>query len=78
MERCPVIETVIPGWGALELGHLVLDLNGSVALDGELIPGVEDQVAALSAHLAVHLVTADTQGQAEGTSRRLGCQLVRI
>jgi len=60
------------------LRHLVLDLNGTMALDGEPIPGVDDQVAVLSARLMVHLVTADSHGTAEETSQRMGCQLVRI
>jgi P-type E1-E2 ATPase len=73
-----LIQIDVPGRSTLELQHLVLDLNGTVALDGEPITGVGDRVAALSAHLVVHLATADTHGQAEETSRRLGCQLVRI
>jgi P-type E1-E2 ATPase len=73
-----VIRLVVPGWGTLELEHLVLDLNGTVALDGEPIAGVEQQVALLSASLVVHLVTADTRGKAEETSRWLGCQLALI
>jgi P-type E1-E2 ATPase len=73
-----LIQIEVPGWSTLELGHLVLDLNGTVALDGEPITGVDDQVAVLSAHLIVHLVTADSHGQAEENSQRMGCQLVRI
>jgi P-type E1-E2 ATPase len=60
------------------LEHLLLDLNGTVALDGQVIPGVADRVAALSAYLEVHLVTADTHGKAEETSAGLGCNLARI
>ena len=76
-----MIELEIPGWRPARLGgleHLVLDLNGTLALDGQLIPGVAEQLAALSANLAIHLVTADTRGQAEETREKLGCQLVRI
>jgi len=28
----------IPGWESLELEHLVLDVNGTVALDGRFCP----------------------------------------
>jgi P-type E1-E2 ATPase len=73
-----VIRLEVPGWSTYELRHLVLDLNGTVALDGEPITGVDERLAILSAHLVVHLVTADTQGKAEETGQRLGCQLVRI
>jgi P-type E1-E2 ATPase len=73
-----LIRLEIPGWSTLDLEYLVLDMNGTVALDGEPIAGVDDRVATLSAHLVVQLVTADTHGKAEETSRQLGGQLVRI
>jgi P-type E1-E2 ATPase len=73
-----VIRLEVPGWGACELEHLILDLNGTVALDGEPVAGVDGQVALLSADLVIHLVTADTRGKAEETSRWLGCQLALI
>jgi len=56
----------IPGRGRLELHHLVLDLNGTIALDGALLPGVREAVEALGAVLTCHLVTADTFGTARG------------
>jgi len=68
----------VPGWGAVELEHLVLDLNGTVALDGQVLPGVVERLAALSAQLTVHLVTADTQGRAAETGAELGVRLAPI
>jgi P-type E1-E2 ATPase len=73
-----MIRLEIPGWGAFELEHLILDLNGTVALDGEPISGVEERVARLSADLEIRLATADTHGRAQEISRRLGCRLARI
>jgi P-type E1-E2 ATPase len=73
-----LIQIEVPGWSTYELGHLILDLNGTVALDGEPIAGVDERLAALSAHLAVHLATADTHGWAKETAGRLGVQLARI
>ncbi len=54
----------IPGWRVLELEHLVLDLNGTLALDGSPLPGVSRAVAGLASRLRCHLVTADTFGTA--------------
>lgn len=54
----------IPGWRRLALEHLVLDLNGTVALDGALLPGVAQAVDRLAEDLTCHLVTADTFGTA--------------
>jgi P-type E1-E2 ATPase len=68
----------IPGQGAFQLEHLVLDLNGTVALDGEILPGVAERLAVLSTNLTIHLVTADTHGRAAEIGERLGVRLFRI
>ena len=33
-----MIEINAPGWGKREIEHLVLDFNGTLAMDGRLIP----------------------------------------
>lgn len=65
----------IPGHGMLELEYLVLDLNGTLALDGSLIPGVGEAVSSLSRVLKVVLVTADMHGEASRVAEQLGCEL---
>lgn len=52
----------IPGYGALRLEHLVSDYNGTLAVDGKLLPGVAPLLEQVSAHLQVHIITADTFG----------------
>lgn len=54
----------IPGWGSYPIRHLVLDLNGTLALDGGLIPGVEERIRNLTPKLDIHVLTADTFGNA--------------
>jgi P-type E1-E2 ATPase len=54
----------IPGFGPLRFEHLALDFNGTLALDGDLLPGVGERLEALSTRLAIHVVTADTHGTA--------------
>ena len=60
-----MISVDIPGFGALELAHLVLDYNGTLALDGRLLPGVADALLDLAPSLRIHVVTADTFGLAK-------------
>ena len=52
----------IPGYRRLELTHLVLDYNGTIAFDGRPISGVKDRLQALSGKLDIHVLTADTFG----------------
>lgn len=53
-----------PGWGSFPIRHLLLDLNGTLALDGVFIPGVEERILELSKKLDIHILTADTFGTA--------------
>lgn len=73
-----MLQVDIPGRGKLELAHLVLDLNGTIALDGEILPSVAERLSALAGSLTAHLVTADTHGRAGTIASRLGVQLARI
>ena len=59
-----MIALTIPRFGALELQHLVLDYNGTLAVDGKLLPGVRDALMALADELDIHVTTADTFGLA--------------
>jgi soluble P-type ATPase len=57
-----MIELIIPGFGPLRLSCLVADYNGTIAVDGALIPGIREKLNVLGAMLDVHIVTADTFG----------------
>ncbi|HET6352482.1 MAG TPA: ATPase P [Coriobacteriia bacterium] len=52
----------IPGFGLLELEHLVLDVNGTLAQDGEVPVYTEEFLDPLKPLLAIHAITADTYG----------------
>jgi P-type E1-E2 ATPase len=72
------IHVDLPGRGVCKLEHLLLDLNGTVALDGEIIPGVPERLAELSGDLTAYLITADTHGRAMEIGERLAARLYRI
>lgn len=57
-----MIEIDIPGYRHLQLEHLVLDYNGTLAQDGQLLPGVRETLTLLAASVQVHVITADTFG----------------
>ena len=59
-----MIEIQIPGFGDLGLEHIVLDYNGTLALDGKLLAGVENRLVKLAPIFQVHILTADTFGKA--------------
>jgi soluble P-type ATPase len=59
-----MISVEIPGYRSIQLAHLVMDYNGTLAVDGEIEPGVAPLLEKLAAHLKIHVVTADTFGLA--------------
>lgn len=73
-----MIEINIPGRTPLQLKHLVCDVNGTLALDGCLLQGVEDALANLRQKLDVHLLTADSYGRQDEIDERLGLQSTRL
>ena len=73
-----MIEINIPGRSPLRLEHLVTDVNGTLAVDGQLIPGVAKQIGALSDQLTIHLLTADTHGRQALIDQQLNLTTVRI
>jgi soluble P-type ATPase len=70
-----MLEIDIPGHKTLQLKHLVLDYNGTIACDGMLIAGVKENLAALASQLQVHILTADTFGKAQEGLEDVDCQL---
>lgn len=67
-----MIDLEIPGRGRAKYKHLVCDVNGTLALDGQLFTGVVGQIKIVSGLLTVHLVTADTHGKQAAIDQELG------
>lgn len=65
----------IPGFGSLRLDHLVLDYNGTLALDGRPLPGARPRLERLARSLRIHVITADTFGKARSGLRGVTCKL---
>ncbi len=73
-----MIELNIPGRGSLRLQHLVTDVNGTLAVDGQLIDGIAQQIDLLKDRLTIHLLTADTHGRQATIDEQLHLTAVRI
>lgn len=56
------LDLPIPGAAPLRLRHLLLDFNGTVAFDGQLIDGVASRLQALAPTLDIEILTGDTYG----------------
>ena len=58
-----MIQLTIPDFGELQLTHLVMDYNGTLACDGIPVPGIKERFEALSRDLSLQVITADTFGR---------------
>ena len=70
-----MIETTIPGYRTLQLKHLVLDYNGTLACDGRILRGVKESLEILANNLKIHVITADTFGIAASELKNVPCEL---
>lgn len=66
----------IPGRELLTLNHLVLDYNGTIAEDGNILEGIRPRLAELSKELSIYVITADTHGTAAKKCEGLPLQVL--
>ena len=70
-----MIEVKVPGYKIVKLNYLVLDYNGTLSCDGEVIQGVKKRLSTLSEQLSVHVITADTFGKVESRLKDVPCEI---
>jgi P-type E1-E2 ATPase len=73
-----MINVEIPGEGDLQIEHVVFDVNGTLAVDGILLPEVLSLLKVLSEKVKIHLLTADTHGKQSEIDRQLGITAIRV
>ena len=66
-----MIRIEIPGDKTINAKHLVLDYNGTIAIDGFVLKEIPELLVKLSAHLNVHVLTADTFGTVQKELKEL-------
>lgn len=72
------MEFEIPGHTTINLVHLVLDYNGTIACDGKLITGVKDKLRSLAEDFHIHVLTADTFGTVKQELNDVHCTISLI
>ncbi len=73
-----MLQIDIPSRGVLCCQDLVLDYNGTLAVDGRLLPGVQKRLQLLAEQVRVHVITADTFGSVAREVASLPCRLAII
>ena len=70
-----MITVDIPGYRQLHLSHLVLDYNGTLAVDGQLVDGAGSLLRRLAGDIAIHVITADTFGRVRQGMADIPCSI---
>lgn len=65
----------VPDYKTLELDYLLLDYNGTIAIDGELKESVKERLIRLSEELKIFVLTADTHGNVKKTCEGLPLEI---
>lgn len=65
----------IPGFGLVQLEHLVSDFTGTLSVDGRLLQGVRGQLNEIAKFLKVHILTADTFGKVKTELEGTNCEI---
>ena len=73
-----MIKIDIPGYRTLQIENLIMDFNGTIALDGNLIEGVNERLAKLSNVLNLFVLTADTFGLVEKSCSGLPVNIQKL
>ncbi len=67
------------GMEPLEIRNLALDFNGTIATDGQIIPGLQEKIAAIEAQgVRVCCLTADSHGTATPQCEKAGIEVRRF
>jgi P-type E1-E2 ATPase len=70
-----MMELTIPGRNVIQVECIVLDYNGTLAIDGVPIAGCLERLEQLGKSVSVHVVTADTFGRVSEQLRGAGFHL---
>ena len=70
-----MIRIEIPGRDIIEIEHIVLDYNGTIAFDGQIIEGAARRIRELCRSARVYVLTADTYGTVRAQCDGLGVEI---
>lgn len=70
-----MIQIEIPGRETLEIDYLILDYNGTIAVNGQLLDGVSQRFDELAKDVKLVVLTADTYGTVREALKDLPVQV---
>ncbi len=68
----------IPGRDKIEIRNIVFDYNGTIAINGKLIEGVEELINKIAEEVCIYILTADTYGTVEEQCKCINGKVLRF
>lgn len=68
----------IAGFGEFDINYLIFDLNGTLAIDGEIPSLVQEEIKTLKKDFEIVIVSRDIHGNVSELAKSLGVQHRRI
>lgn len=72
-----MLEIDVLGWRQLHLQTVVMDVNGTLSTDGELLP-IQSRIRQLRERVEVCLISADTHDTLAAIGKELGVRAIRL
>jgi len=73
-----MITVPIPGWGELSVEYLMLDFNGTAAIDGKLKKDVRDAIEKVSRYVKVFIITADSYDSVDSELAAVNVTFIKV
>lgn len=73
-----MININIPGWANMEIENMVIDLNGTLAIDGKVSMDVKERINKISELIDIFVLTSDIYGTAFEECKGLRVKLIKI
>lgn len=71
-----MLEYKIPGRGDVQIENVVLDYNGTIAVDGSILTGVKERICKLKKYVNIYVLTADTYGTVKEECKDLDVEVL--
>lgn len=73
-----MIRVEIPGYGDVEIKHVLFDYNGTLAVGGYVAAGVREMLGQLAKLVDIYVITADTFGSVQAELAGEPLKVIRI
>lgn len=70
-----MLDLNIPGFGELKIQHIVFGFNGTLAVSGSLIDGIETHLTILTKKYKVHVITSDPYDTVKEELSNINCEV---